>query len=68
MSKFSPHNLVRVALREARRTRSDLWTRWMNWRVGRSLIQPARKPVIFFNASTRISLVSLNAAYSLIAS
>ncbi|HEX7621413.1 MAG TPA: hypothetical protein VF359_09465, partial [Anaerolineales bacterium] len=47
---------------------SDLWTRWMNWRVGRSLIQPARKPVIFFNASTRISLVSLNAAYSLIAS
>jgi hypothetical protein len=68
LSKFTPRNLWRVALREARRTRSDLWIRWMNWHVGRSPISADGKPVIFFNASTRISLISLNAAYSLIAS
>jgi len=68
LSRFSPRNLVRVALREARRTRSDLWIRWTNWRVGRIPTTTAQKPVIFFNASTRISFISLNAAYSLISS
>jgi hypothetical protein len=67
-SKFTPRNLVRVTLREARRTRSDLGTRCMNWRVGNTPVSAAAKPVIFFNASTRISFVSLNAAYSLITS
>jgi hypothetical protein len=40
----------------------------MNWRVGRIPTTAARKPVVFFNASTRISFISLNAAYSLITS
>jgi hypothetical protein len=68
LSKFTPRNLLRVALREAKRTRSNLWIRWMNWRVGRLPLSGAQKPVIFFNASTRISMISLNSAYSLIAS
>jgi len=32
-----------------------------------SMIQPSAQPVVFFNASTRIEGLSLNAAYSLLA-
>ena len=68
LSKLNPRDITRVGIREATRARSDLWIRWMNWRIGRTPLSGAQRPVIFFNASTRIKKISLNAAYSLVAS
>jgi hypothetical protein len=69
LSKLHPRTVSRVAKREFKRWRSDLWIRWINFRVRReALITPAQKPVVFFNASTRIADISLNSAYSLVAS
>ena len=41
---------------------------WLALQVSQNAPKPAAAPVIFFNASTRLSGVSLNAAYSLLSS
>jgi len=68
ISKLHPRTIIRVGKREFRRWRSDLWIRRMNSRLRRAALQrPSQKPVVFFDASTRIGDISLNSAYSLVA-
>jgi hypothetical protein len=66
-------SLAERATRKIERTIRDLNSDWNLRRSARAVDQAAprtdgRKPVIFFNASTRIAYNSYNAGYSLIAS
>ena len=55
--------------RRARRLAELSRLAWMAWQVAnRARSDPNRSPVLFFNASTRISGLSQNAAFSLLAS
>ena len=60
--------IYNAARRWMLRTRNDLRIRRVAIQVARHAPEPKTKPVIFFNASTRLSGLSLNGAFSLLTS